>query len=357
MAANIEYKCPSCGGAIAFDAESQRMKCPYCGAELDVEALKSYDEALKADVGDSISWADGRRWDEGESAGVGVFTCESCGGELVADTNTAATDCPFCGNHVVLTGRVSGGLRPDLLIPFKLTGEQARAALKRHLKGKLLLPNIFRDENHINETRGIYVPFWLYDADADAEARFRATKVRSWSDSRNHYREISHYMVTRRGRVSFERVPSDGSGKMPDDLMESIEPYDFGGAVDFQTAYLAGFAADKYDVGAEAAAPRANGRIRESAFALLERTVAGYASVSRESGAVRLSNGGVRYALYPVWLLNTTWRGKKYVFAMNGQTGKFVGDLPTDWLAFWLWFCFIFTGASLLTALIMSFFL
>ena len=112
--------------------------------------------------------------------------------------------------------------------------------------------------------------------------------------------------------------------------MESIEPYDFSDAVDFRTAYLAGYLADKYDVTAEQSIERANKRVKRSTEEAFASTVKGYATVTTESSSIKLRGGKAKYALYPVWILNTTWNGNKYTFAMNGQTGKFAGDLPVD---------------------------
>ena len=326
-----EYKCPCCGGAIEFDSSLQKMKCPYCDTEFDMETLASYDAGLK-DEQDSMEWetSAGGEWQEGEANGLRSYICRSCGGEIVGDANTAATSCPFCGNPVVMMGQFSGALRPDFVIPFKLDKNAAKAGLQKHLTGKRLLPKIFKDQNHIDEIKGVYVPFWLFDTDADARVRYRTTKLRCWSDSEYNYTETSHFLVHRGGSVGFEHVPVDGSSRMADDLMESIEPYDFSDAVGFQTAYLAGYFADKYDVGADESIERANERVKKSAEEALASTVEGYDTVTAESSSVQLHGGKAKYALYPVWILNTTWKGQKYTFAMNGQTGKFVGDLPVD---------------------------
>ena len=326
-----EYKCPCCGGAIAFDSTLQKMKCPYCDTEFDMETLASYDAGLNGEQ-DSMEWetSAGTQWQEGEADGLRTYVCKSCGGEIVGDENTAATSCPFCGNPVVMMGQFSGALKPDLVIPFKLDKNAAKAGLMQHLSGKRLLPKIFKDQNHIDEIKGIYVPFWLFDTDADAQVRYRTTKVRVWSDSKYDYTDTSHFLVNRSGSVSFEHIPVDGSTKMPDDLMESIEPFNFSAAVDFQTAYLAGYLADKYDVDAEQSIERANERVKRSTEEVFASTVHGYQTVVTESSNIRLHGGKAKYALYPVWILNTTWQGKKYTFAMNGQTGKFVGDLPVD---------------------------
>ena len=326
-----EYKCPCCGGAIEFDSSLQKMKCPYCDTEFDMETLSSYDAGLK-DEQDSMDWetSAGGEWQEGEANGLRSYICRSCGGEIVGDANTAATSCPFCGNPVVMMGQFSGALRPDFVIPFKLDKNAAKAGLQKHLTGKRLLPKIFKDQNHIDEIKGVYVPFWLFDTDADARVRYRTTKLRCWSDSEYNYTETSHFLVHRGGSVGFEHVPVDGSSRMADDLMESIEPYDFSDAVGFQTAYLAGYFADKYDVGADESIERANERVKKSAEEAFASTVEGYDTVTAESSSVQLHGGKAKYALYPVWILNTTWKGQKYTFAMNGQTGKFVGDLPVD---------------------------
>ena len=336
----LQYKCPNCGGAIEFDASLQKMKCPYCDTEFETETLKAYDESLNKEAED-MSWGEnvGTEWAEGEEGGLKVYICKSCGGEIVGDETTAATSCPFCDNPVVFSGQLAGTLKPDMVIPFKLDKEAAKEGLKKHLSGKKLLPKVFKDESHIDEIKGVYVPFWLFDADANADISYRATKVRMWSDSNYNYTETSYYSVRRAGTIGFDKVPVDGSSKMADDLMESIEPYNYKDAVDFQTAYLSGYFADKYDVDAPSSIERANSRIKKSTESAFSSTVTGgYNTVTPESSSVRLSNSSAKYALLPVWILNTTWNGNKYTFAMNGQTGKFVGNLPVDKKAYWKYF-------------------
>ncbi len=332
MAELKEFKCPACGGAISFDSSIQKMKCPYCGTELEMEALRDYDEEMSDSTGDRMEWETkaGSNWQSGEEDALSLYICNSCGGEIVADETTAATHCPYCESPVVMSGRLSGALRPDIVIPFKLDKNAAKQGLLSHLKGKRLLPKVFKDENRINEIKGVYVPFWLFDTDANAKVRYRTTKVRTWSDSRYIYTETRHYLVKRAGTIGFESIPVDGSSKMADDLMESIEPYDISQGVDFQTAYLAGYLADKYDVDAGQSVERANQRVRRSTEEAFAATVQGYTTMRTENSSIILQGGRARYALYPVWLLNTEWNGKKYTFAMNGQTGKFVGDLPVD---------------------------
>ena len=347
MATLMEYKCPCCGGALSFESQIQKMQCPYCDSEFDVQALKELDAQLEQ-AEEKMEWsdADQQQWQEDESGDIVTFVCQSCGGEIIGDANTAATSCPYCDNPVVVAGRVAGSLKPDLVIPFRLSKDDAIQALSKHLSGKLLLPKVFKSENRIQEIKGLYVPFWLFDADAEGTAEFKATTSTTWSDSHYTYTKTRYFRAHRAGNLAFRAVPADGSTKMADELMESIEPYDLSQAVDFQTAYLAGYLADKYDQDSQTVIPHVNDRIKTSTLQELRDTVTGYHTVDLEQGSITLSNTNTRYALYPVWLLNTQYKGKRYTFAMNGQTGKFVGDLPVSWPKFWLWFIGLSVGLS-----------
>ena len=329
----LQYKCPACGGALSFDSSLQKMKCPYCDTEFATESLKELDEALQQEQPSDLSWESQpqAQWTPEETQGLRSYVCQSCGGEIVGDETTAATHCPYCDNPVVMTGQFAGKLRPDLVVPFKFDKEAAKKALSEHLKKKPLLPKSFKTQNRIEAIQGIYVPFWLFDTEVDADVRYRATRVRHWSDSNYNYTKTSHYSLHRAGSLAFAQVPVDGSSKMSDALMESIEPYDMTAAVDFQTAYLAGYLADKFDMDADACKTRANDRIRSSTEQAFAATTAGYVTVLPENSNIRFSGGKVRYALLPVWVLTTRYQDKAYTFAMNGQTGKMVGNLPIHW--------------------------
>lgn len=359
MAGILEYKCPCCGGAVEFNSSVQKMKCPYCDTEFEMDVLQSYSEELQNEKPDELNWETqaGTEWQEGETEGMRVYICQSCAGEIVGDENLGATTCPYCGNNVVIKGQFADALKPDYVIPFKLDKKAAKEGLKQHLQGKRLLPKLFKDENHLDEVKGMYVPFWLFDAEVEGHVRYRGTRVRVWGDSDYTYTETSFYSITRGGKVGFERVPVDGSTRMLDELMESLEPYDFSEAVDFQTAYLAGYFADKYDVSAEESIERANSRIRQSTEDVLASTInGGYSTLVKENSNIRIQNGKAKYALYPVWVLQTTWQGKSYIFAMNGQTGKFVGELPVDKGAYWKYWG-MFTAGFAAIAFIISLFI
>lgn len=326
-----EYKCPCCGGAINFDSSRQKLKCPYCDTEFEMDALSQYNDEVSKDTDKNMEWNTDSmdQWSE-DAEGMKVYVCQSCGGEIVADDNTAASLCPFCDSPVVVKGSIAGELKPDVIIPFKLDKKAAKEKFSAHLNGKKLLPKVFKDQNHIEEIKGMYVPYWIFDSKADAHMRYKATRLHHWSDSNYDYTETSYYAVLRDGNIAFSHVPADGSSKMPDDMMESLEPYDFSDAVPFNSGFFAGFYADKYDVDEKESAIRVNERVKNATEDSFMSTVMGYSSVIPDGGSINLTGGKVSYAMYPVWILTTLWNGDRYTFAMNGQTGKFVGNLPVD---------------------------
>lgn len=323
----LEYKCPCCNAGLKFGQQEQKMKCEYCDNIFDLDAVRAYNEE-KAD--DAFEWERSEHSDftEEDTECMQAFTCPSCGGEMVTDSNTAATFCPYCGNPAVLNSRVSGGVRPDAVIPFKTGKEDAQKAFRALCKGKPLLPKGYADRQQVEKLTGIYVPFWLYNCSGDRNGSYRATRVHHWSDSQYRYTKTDYYHLNRAARAEFTSIPMDGSSKMEDALMESIEPYDYSQMVDFNTAYLSGFFADKYDVESDAG----EGRIKERVGSTLDEKIAesciGYASVVPASGSLQVKQSQAKYVLMPVWILRSRYKDKLYTFAMNGQTGKMTGTFP-----------------------------
>jgi hypothetical protein len=117
---------------------------------------------------------------------------------------------------------------------------------------------------------------------------------------------------------------------MDDAYMDAIEPFDYSKMKDFETAYLSGYTAEKYDVDAEKSKERAAKRIKTTVEGEFAKSVTGFSSVVPESSTVNVEDGNVSYALFPVWILNTKYRKENYVFMMNAQSGRLVGKLPSD---------------------------
>jgi len=365
MANQIQnHKCPSCGAPLRFDSGLGRLKCDWCENSYTVkeveqryaEQTKAAEQAAAEETAKQAQQKQSDVWDTSEldsgwsdaDGDVSVYNCASCGAELICEQTTVATKCPYCGNNVVVAGKVSGMLRPDFVIPFKLDKAAAMQALRNHYKGKLLLPRHFKQENQISEIKGVYVPFWLYDGEMEADVHFHAT--RSSSRRSGDYRIVTtdHYDVHRAGVVEFSRIPVDAATKMPDGHMDALEPYDYSEMVPFAASYLPGFMADKYDVSWQDGAARADVRAQQTAMDAMRASVGMYDSCNVKSHSFAMHRGKVHYALLPVWMLSTRWRGKDYLFAMNGQTGKLVGDLPMSKGRFWGLFAAVAAGMSLI---------
>lgn len=331
-----EFKCPNCGGPVAFDVDSQKMHCDFCDIDFNINEEHSHEhhdhsqvEETKTEGG--VFQQEKSYYTEDETEGLRVYSCESCGGEIIGDESMAATSCPFCTNNVVIPSQFEGDLRPDYIIPFKLDKEDAKDALMKFYGGRRLLPKVFRDENKIEEIKGLYVPFWLFTGRSSADMSFQGTKVNMYSDGNYRYTETSIFDVQRGGTIDFKYVPVDGSSKIDDILMESIEPFHFEEAVDFNTYYLPGFLADRYDVKSDVLIDIAEDRIKNSTIQAFENSVSGYSSLRQTGGDYNLGRVQVNYALAPVWFLTTKWNNQLYRFVMNGQTGAFVGDdMPID---------------------------
>ena len=326
----LEYKCPCCGAGLIFGEESQKMTCQYCDNEFELEAVKDYNDSQGKQDSEEYNCreAAAAQWTQQEQESLQVFLCPSCAGEIITDANTAATFCPYCGNPSIIPGRLSGGLKPEGVIPFKTSKEDAKAAFLSLCKGKPLLPKLFLQEQRLEKITGMYVPFWLYDCSSDFQGRYSATRVRTWSDRNYIYTKTDHFLLTREADAEFSGIPMDGSSKMDDTFMESIEPFDYSQMVDFDTAYLSGFLADKYDVPSENGKERVRQRVDSSINQMLQSSFLGYTTVVPTSRQLRIDQSPARYVLLPVWMLNTVYNGKTYTFAMNGQTGKMTGSLP-----------------------------
>lgn len=350
----LEYKCPCCDAGLRFSGAEQKLTCEYCDNSFELDTIRQYNEALNDTQEEGFEWDDHEdvQWTGDEQEQMRTFLCQNCAGELITDGTTAATFCPYCDDPVVIPGRLSGGLRPDAVIPFKTTKEDAQNALLKLCKGKPLLPKDFTSKQRLEKITGMYVPFWLYDCAGSVDGQYKATRVKRWSDSRYHYTRTDHFMLTRAAKAEFKAIPMDGSSKMDDTVMESIEPFNKNDAVDFDTAYLSGFLADKYDVEAKSGETRIRLRVGNTLDDLLAPSFSGYSSVVPTSKQLRVDHNKARYVLLPVWMLNTRYGDKTYTFAMNGQTGKMTGELPIDKKRMWSWFAGVCASVSVLVGLI-----
>ncbi len=338
MATTVNYKCPHCSAPLSFIPGNNKVTCEYCGTEFEISAIEQMFDSQQKLAAKELE-AKKAKWDLAEAGGewspdelqnLKTLTCSACGAELVCDENTMATECCYCGNPTMVPQRFSGMLKPDLVIPFKKSKQEAVAALKKFYEGKKLLPDAFTANNRVEKIQPMYVPFWLFDSTVEAHLQVRAERDKVRENSSEVITETSVYNCNRGGTMKFEKIPVDGSKKMNDTYMESIEPFDYSELVPFSAAYFTGFLADKYDVDVNESAPRADKRVEKTALEVLSETIKGYDRAREISHAVIKSKSKVSYAMVPVWILTTKYNNQPYTFMMNGQTGKFVGSLPSD---------------------------
>lgn len=326
----VSYKCPNCGAPLKFNAESQNWDCEFCLSSFDVETLeKLLDQSTsKEQAQQAAEDVKQQHRHEDFSDKVRVFSCPSCGGQVLADENTAATFCIFCHNPAIVEENLSGEFRPAQIIPFKTTKEDATNAFRKLCRKRPLLPGLFHQNTNIEKITGLYVPFWLYSCHAQASLSAAAQRISRWSDSNYNYTKTDYYEVFRSGKMDFSRVPADGSKKMDNDLMDSLEPYQYADLKEFSMAYLSGYLAEKYDMDDKETYPRARERMTQTAKNKLRETIQTYDAVQIRDFRPAFTGERADYVLLPVWMLNTRYKGKDYLFAMNGQTGKIVGNLP-----------------------------
>ncbi len=349
MAEVTNFKCPNCGAPLAFSPSDGEVRCAYCDSTFQASVLEKLyqdEQGPQGTTDSAMDWGDappGSSWEAGEEESLQVYTCPSCGAAIICDDDTIATTCVYCGNPTVLEGRLAGTLKPDYIIPFKKTKEEAVAALKNFYKGKRLLPKVFAADNHIEEIKGIYVPFWLFDSEVEAEYIYDGVRSHMAIVGDNEITTIEHYRAARKGCMGFDKIPVDGSTKMEDRYMDAIEPFNYDELVPFVRSYLPGFLAEKYDVDAESSLARASERIEESVGIAMAATLP-YDQYTLSHCHLSLTDKSARYALLPVWMLTTRWKGETYTFAMNGQTGRMIGDLPISKGRAVGWFCGVTAG-------------
>ena len=316
----LDNKCPNCNAKIAWNPKSQLFDCEYCGSKFTLEQMQQYNNASNEKANS----------DTVEKMDIDMYTCKNCGASVVADEQTTATSCVYCGSTTILKDRLSGALKPSKIIPFKKVKEDAILAFKGISKGKPFMPKLFNKQENIEKITGVYIPFWVYDCNLNGDMSCNCEDVRHWSTYDYSYTEIKKYSVVKNGKMQFYNVPVDGSTRFKDELMDSIEPFNFKELIDYNHAYLSGFLAEKYDVESEDAKTRAMDRINNTAIDTMKNSIVNHSNKVLNTNNMISNITKCDYILLPVWMVNIKYNNKMYSFAMNGQTGKLIGDIPLD---------------------------
>ncbi len=325
----MKFECMQCGGNMLYSLEARKMVCPNCGGEDCYEINKS------------------------EST---TMLCPSCGTPIETGEFTSATKCKSCGNYLILDERVEGDKKPNMIIPFRIWKRSAGKILEQAFKKNIFTPMSFLSTKTLEKIEGYYVPFFLYDYDVKSTFVADATKVRTWRTGDYRYTETSYYEVVRKMSASYDNVPADASEGMPDDVMDLIEPYSYSGLMDFDPMYLSGFLGEVYNKPAEAYENRANDKVKESSYSLIQESIQGFSTVRKKEYTNDIKNKNTDFALLPVWIYDYSWGGKVYRFYVNGQSGKVVGTAPVSKLKVLLYTLvsggFVYLGVKLLCAIL-----
>lgn len=307
----LHYKCPGCGSDMSFDAKLGVLACDYCGHKDEIETIEEEIDSTSISLDDSKE-----------------YQCNNCGAQVITGSDTSATTCCFCESAVVLSDRITGEFSPDLVIPFTIEKNKAKKLFKKWIRNKLFAPSEYKKANKINEIKGLYVPYWIYDLKGRATVTARGKKVRYYSKGNYDYTETKHYDIYRKVNIDFLKVPVDASDKMDDELMDLTEPYDYSELKPFKSPYLAGYIAEKYNEDDEALLPRVKSKVQPFIKSYISSTISGYSSVSYKNEDSSITQSQSAYSLFPVWIFNYDFENREHTYIMNGQTGKIIGKPP-----------------------------
>lgn len=343
----VDYKCPNCNAYLHFNPKNQKWDCEYCGSSFLLEDLKKNTEKFE-----QKKVIVEKREEKEYGQEMDLYTCPNCGAEIITEPNTSSTFCVYCKSTALLKDKLTGVYAPNKIIPFKNTKEDAILAFKNIGKKKFLMPKEFSNPKNIQEMTGIYIPFWVYNCLSEGNIDATATRIHTWMTTDYIYTKTDTYHLKRGGMVEIEGVPQDGSLRFNDAVMQSIEPFDYKDLKEFDVSYLSGFLSEKYDVSSKKAYEIVKNRSEESLYQILEEQIDGYQTHVVTGKDLKTTLQKEEYILLPVWMLNIKYQEKTYTFAMNGQTGKMIGDIPYSKTKAIIFFGIIFAITFLIVALI-----
>lgn len=345
----LDNKCPTCAAPIFFNPTLGKWKCDYCDNEFTLEEMQKFNNASNQKYNEQVEEDSSVKKDETTYVS---YNCQNCGAEIIADEQTAATFCVYCGNTAILKNKLSGEFAPSKIIPFKKEKQFAIDSFKMLSKGRPLMPKEFNNTKNIEKITGVYIPFWLFDINVGGSVNANAKKITSWSVGNTHYTKTDTYKLYRTAKMDYDRIPVDGSTRFTNDIMNTIEPFDYRELLDYNHAYLSGFLAEKYDVLSNDAFKEAGARAIRSTQDAMLIDMGNYSSKIVFENTLVAKQTKSEYALLPVWMVNVKYNGKYYLFAMNGQTGEFIGDIPIDKRKAFLYAIGIFAGTFLVVVII-----
>lgn len=325
----LNYKCPKCGAPLKFNPDNQMFSCEYCYSEFTDKYVQDYyaereQKQSTEEAHDNVINDNAKQQDEDAV----LYTCPSCGAEVVTTESTAATQCFYCQNPVVLGGRLSGEFKPNRVVPFKLTKEKAIEAFTALCKKKMFLPKDFGNKSQFEKFQGVYFPYWFIDSQKQASITGKGKKIRTWRSGNKRYTETSIYRVVRGGDLVIKNVFEKALKNESREMLQSVHPFDMTEAVPFSMSYLSGFTAEKRDIDKAEIEQAIEQRIDGYCQQLLKESASEYNSVSVDAYNDVTELESWNYNLLPVWVTSYKYKGDILLYAINGQTGKTYGKLP-----------------------------
>lgn len=337
--AGVTYKCPSCGGYLNFEPDSQLWKCPFCDSVFAQDDLADKDSEYEQQPADTAAEeqtegeASQQEGYEASSEGSGQVTyrCQSCGSEIMTDETTVATHCYYCHNPVVLQGKLTEDMRPDKVLPFAISKDKAVKTFMDWVKTKKYVPDDFFSQSQVEKMSGVYYPHFVNQVDVDAS--FSGTGCNTSTSYTTDYiiTKEDYYAVERAGKLRFSKIMRPALKKVNRKLAEGIHPFPLENAQKFSGAYLSGFLAERRDMAAEDYQGEILEEVKGYAKSLLIEDTR-YGSLTGQTD-VSLDNMESEYVLLPTWVLTYSNKENKddpYYYAMNGCTGEICGKLPVN---------------------------
>jgi predicted RNA-binding Zn-ribbon protein involved in translation (DUF1610 family) len=339
--------CPACGAEANWNAAKQALVCPYCGtvspAELasDGTLIKEHDlaAALRAIPQDQRGFANDRT----------AVQCQSCKAITLFEPTRVAQRCDFCGSpSIVPYDKTRNAIRPESVVPFRVGESTVRESMRRWYGSRWFAPNRLRKAALTDIVRGIYVPYWTFDARVHAR----------WTAEAGHY---YYETVRQNGKLRQVRrvrwVPADGEltavfddelvaatlGVHPK-LLHQVQPFPTTELKPYDSGYVSGWVVEQYQIDLVAAAARAREAIEGKVRSECGRQVPGdtYRNLQVNSS---FSDQTFKHVLLPVWLLSYDYGRRSFQVVVNGVTGAIAGERP------WSWFKILLTIVAVLVAL------
>lgn len=337
-------KCKNCGSDLVFDPKCQKLKCARCQSEFPITSeVVTY----RADYIPNEPDIDTHEWAKAKKE----VHCKTCGATFEMKGYEFTRQCPYCESTYVMEKRELYGLKPDAVIPFMISKDQALEKFKEGIKGKFFVPSQFKKNLAKNNIQCLYAPSFTFDNDTSSQYEGvleRDETVRRGKETR---------VVTRRFRVSGVQNQKNRnyiieSGEdLNDKQVTKIYPFDLTHLMAYSDDYLRGFEAKHYeddvDVCHERAIKKIDANIRSNILSKYTYDRVAWLNVSTE-----YMNEKYLYVLLPIYHFVFHYKDKDYTVVMNGQTGKVGKGLPKSALKITL---LVLVIVALLTLLVVLF--